>query len=228
MIEGKRVLALIPARGGSKRLAGKNVRPFAGAPLIAWTISAALDSHCVDRVILSSEDAGIISVARAHGCEVPFVRPAELATDAANSMDVVMHAIEQAGAGFDFLVLLQPTSPLRLAADIDACVQLCANAQAVISVTGLHKPPGFFGGRGANGGFVKRSFFDGPQTPCLINGAVYVARMEQLKRTGSFYDETTLAYVMPPERSLDIDDENEFVMAEALMRARQGQCGSPG
>jgi N-acylneuraminate cytidylyltransferase len=219
MIGGKRVLAVIPARGGSKRLAGKNLRPFAGSPLIAWTIRAALGARCIDRLILSSEDANIIGVARAYGCEAPFVRPAHLASDTADAMDVVMHAIEAEGEGFDFFVLLQPTSPLRLSADIDACVELCANASSVVAVTALPKPPAFFGSRDKAGRFVQSNFFSGSAAPCLINGAVYVSRVAQLRQTRSFYNEATLAHLMPPERSLDIDDEIDFVMAEALMLA---------
>lgn len=118
-IDKSKVLALITARGGSKGLPRKNVLQVAGRPLIAWTIEAALKSNIVDRVVLSSDDNEIIETAKSWGCSVPFRRPAHLANDTASSMQVVLHALEQL-PGFDYVILLQPTSPLRTASDIDA------------------------------------------------------------------------------------------------------------
>src|SRR5690242_2340813 len=108
MISSYSVLALIPARGGSKGVARKNVRDLAGRPMIAWTIEAAHGSRYVDRVVLSSDDEEIIKTARQHGCDVPFVRPPELATDEADSVSVVRHALSMLPEHHDFLVLLQP------------------------------------------------------------------------------------------------------------------------
>ena len=114
----------------------KNIRDAAGKPLIAWSIEAAKKSRYVDRLVLSSEDSAIIDVARTWGCEVPFVRPPELASDEADSMQVVRHAIDSLPERYDYLVLLQPTSPMRLAADIDVAIERCVNtgAQACVSV----------------------------------------------------------------------------------------------
>ena len=123
MIDGLSVLALVPARGGSKGLPGKNIRPAAGRPLLDYTVAAARSSACIDRVVLSSDDEAIMRVARASGCEVPFRRPAALATDEATSIDVVLHALDQLPP-HDLVVLLQPTSPLRTAADIDGACRL--------------------------------------------------------------------------------------------------------
>src|SRR5262245_25182815 len=125
MIDAKRVLGLITARGGSKGVPRKNVRPLGGKPLLAWTIEAARNAPVIDRLILSSDDAEIIEVARAWGCEVPFVRPPELATDTADSVEVVRHALSTLGEDYDYVVLLQPTSPLRTGEDIENCVRLC-------------------------------------------------------------------------------------------------------
>src|SRR5262249_30378594 len=115
MIGRYTVLAVIPARGGSKGVPQKNIRTVGGRPLIAWTIEAAKGSRYLDRVVLSSDDRKIIDVAESYGCDIPFVRPAELATDEADSMSVVRHAIASFNEHYDYLVLLQPTSPLRRA-----------------------------------------------------------------------------------------------------------------
>ena len=135
-------LALIPARGGSKGLPRKNVLPAGGKPLIAWTIEAALASACVDRVVLSSDDDEIMAVAEAYGCEVLFRRPPELSGDSASSLAVVSHALAQLPA-FDHVMLLQPTSPMRLASDIDAAFELMCSqgAQACVSVCPVEESP---------------------------------------------------------------------------------------
>ena len=135
MIGGQSVLGLIPARGGSKGVPGKNLRTVGGKPLIAWTVSAAHRAKTLDRVILSTDDAEIAEVARAYDCDVPFMRPAELATDDAAMLDVVRHAIRSLEETYDYVVLLQPTSPLRTAGDIDAAVELCHGDQAATCVS---------------------------------------------------------------------------------------------
>ena len=141
MIEGKTVLALIPARGGSKGLPRKNLLSAGGKPLIAWSIEAAKQSKYVDRVVLSSDDDEIISVAKKFGCDVPFVRPPELANDYASSYDVCVHALETLEEEFDILVMLQPTSPLRISHDIDQCVEFCLKAGSSISLVKVDKSP---------------------------------------------------------------------------------------
>jgi N-acylneuraminate cytidylyltransferase len=135
MIEGQSVLAVIPARGGSKGVPRKNLRDVAGRPLIAWTIAAARGSSHIDRLVLSSDDEEIMETARRHGCDVPFRRPAELATDEADSMAVVMHAVETLAERYDYVVLLQPTSPLRASADIDGAIATCLRHMAPSCVT---------------------------------------------------------------------------------------------
>lgn len=225
MIAGLRVLGLITARGGSKGLPGKNLRRVGGRSLIARTVEAARGTACLDRLILSSDDAEIISAAIAFGCEVPFIRPAHLSSDEARSIDVVRHALETLPEAYDLLVLLQPTSPLRTAEDIDAAVRLCveAGAPACVSVCPSDKPPqwtytlGAGGALGAvlpaAGGEARRQ--DLPSV-YAINGAVYVARVPWLLEHEGFVGPGTLGYVMPKARSIDIDDELDLVLAEAL------------
>lgn len=222
MIDGLSVLAVIPARGGSKGLPGKNIRLAAGRPLLDYTVAAARASRHVDRVVLSSDDEEIMRVARECGCEVPFRRPGELATDEAASIDVVLHALDQLPP-HDLVVLLQPTSPLRSAADIDgACRTLQQHgAPACVSVTAAEQSPYWMfrmneraelapllpAAERAVGQSNRRQ--DLPPV-FVLNGAVYVARCEWLKRERSFVAAGTVGYPMPAERSLDIDTPADF------------------
>lgn len=229
MDRGRRVLGLIAARGGSQGIPRKNLRDLAGKPMIAWTVEAARACRSIDRLILSSDDPEIIAVAQEWGCEAPFVRPPELATSEARSIDVIHHAMDQVGEGFDYLVLLQPTSPLRIAADIDDCVEACerSGAPACISVTPDPHSLGVLvtmneGGRLARlvdipaGGHRRQDMPAG----YVINGAVYVARWEWLRRAASFLGEGTIGRVMPRERSIDIDDPFDLEIAAFLLSRR--------
>jgi N-acylneuraminate cytidylyltransferase len=142
LIGGRSVLAIIPARGGSKGIKRKNLVDVGGRPLIVWTIAAALGSRHIDRVILSSDDEEIIAAAEAAGCEAPFRRPASLATDEAGSAEVVAHALARV-PGYALFVLLQPTSPLRTSGDIDAALELldASGADFCVSVTEAEDHP---------------------------------------------------------------------------------------
>lgn len=213
MIDGRRVLALIPARGGSKGLPGKNILCINERPLIDWTIVAAKAARCVDRLVLSSDDERIAACAREAGCEVPFIRPADLATDTTAMIDVVLHALDQL-PGYDYVVLLQPTSPLRIAADIDAaCLTLeSRRTPACVSVSLVDQSPYWMCQIAADGRVIplfgsemrgaRRQDLPAVYAP---NGAVYVADIAWLRRTRTFITDETVAYLMPPERSLDID-----------------------
>ncbi len=225
MLGDKRYLAVIPARAGSKGLPGKNLLPLGGKPLIAWSIEAALASCYLDQVIVSSEDAEILTTAREWGAATPFVRPAELAEDDTPGIDVVLHAC-QVLTGYDYVVLLQPTSPLRTAGDIDQAIERNeeCGAPACVSVTKADKSPYWM--YYLNDAGHMTPVMDVGQRPSLrqalpdahaLNGAVYVARIDWLCRTRSFLTPETVAYVMPRERSVDIDTDLDFKMAEALM-----------
>ena len=215
MIDGKTVLAIIPARGGSKGVPRKNLRDVAGKPLIAWTIEEAKKSGYIDRLVLSSDDAEIIEIAKTWGCEVPFVRPAELAQDESPGMDPVLHAISLL-PNYDIVVLLQTTSPLRIVADIDGCIRHCvtSGAKACVSVSEAEQSPYWMYTMGSEGQMQPLISTDKvvarrqelPQT-YILNGAVYVASCEWLLEHKSFVGKETLGFVMPNERSLDIDTE---------------------
>jgi CMP-N,N'-diacetyllegionaminic acid synthase len=230
MIDGLTVLALITARGGSKGLPGKNLRPLGGRPLVAWSVEQARAAALVDRVVISSDDPAIIAAADAAGCEAPFVRPAELAVDAASSVDVALHALAALEQPYDLLVLLQPTSPLRLAADIDACIRrvVVEGAPSCISVTPSAKSPYWMQTMDPDGRLSP--LLEAPASTrrqdlppvYLPNGAVYAVRVAWLRRHRAFVGTGSLGYVMPPERSVDIDTLLDFRLAEAILA--EGGC----
>jgi CMP-N-acetylneuraminic acid synthetase len=217
-------VALIPARGGSKGLPRKNVMELSGKPLIAWTIEAALATATPMRVIVSTDDAEIGNVASLGGAEVPFRRPDDLATDAATSLDVALHALSAIGADDDTVViLLQPTSPLRTAADIDAAMDLFlrGDADAVVSVVAVTHPPHWM--YRIVGGELQQYATDTvarrqDAAPLVqVNGAVYVTRAGVLRSERTFMPPRTAPYLMPPERSIDIDSQWDFRLAALLL-----------
>jgi CMP-N,N'-diacetyllegionaminic acid synthase len=229
MIEGKSVLAVVPARGGSKGLARKNTRLCAGKPLVAWSIEAATEARHVDRVILSSEDPEIIETARSRGCEVPFVRPLELAADTSSMVDVVLHALATLGTSYDYVVLLQPTSPLRVARDVDGCLEAAhlAASPSAVSVAEPAKSPYWMYTRDAVGLLsplfpteARANRRQDLPTVYALNGAVYAVSTVWFARTKAFVTSETVGYVMPPERSVDVDSALDFALCEALLVAR--------
>jgi CMP-N,N'-diacetyllegionaminic acid synthase len=226
---GARILGVIPARGGSKGLPRKNVLELGGKPLICWTIEAAQRSSLVERVVLSSDDEEIITIAREMGCDVPFVRPPHLATDEATAADVMAHCLDAVDAeehGFTHVVLLQPTSPLRQAEDIDGAILTCLSAHAplCVSVAPLGKNVSWL--MRLDGGGRMSSILDWAQLVSrrqdatslhVLNGAVYVARIDHFRTHQSFFGEGMVGYVMPPERSVDIDSELDLIVCDALL-----------
>lgn len=231
MIDGKTVLAIIPARGGSKGVPRKNIREVAGRPLIAWTIEEAKKSRYIDRLILSSDDAEIIRVAQSWGCDVPFVRPAALAQDETPGIDPVLHAMEEL-PDYEIVVLLQSTSPLRNVADIDGCIEYCITngANACVSITQAEQSP-YWMYTLASGGVMQpliqtKQIFDRRQDlpqVYILNGAVYVAHRDWLREHKTFMAEETLGFVMPQERSMDIDTELDLQVLNVYMK-RMEEC----
>ncbi|MGE7991589.1 cytidylyltransferase domain-containing protein [Pseudomonas sp. NPDC089554] len=223
MYSGHKILALITARGGSKGIPRKNVIDVAGKPLIGWTIEAARHSTLLDRLVLSSDDAEIISVAAQLGCEVPFVRDLSLAGDAASSVDVVIDCLQRLPE-YDYIVLLQPTSPLRTAEDIDEAVRLCIDAQApaCVSVCEVEESPFWMFSLSDNGvldPLLKSQYSRRQELPSIyrLNGAVYVAKTSWFIESRSFLSELTQGYIMPRERSLDIDTPDDLEKVRHFM-----------
>lgn len=226
MIYSKRVMAIIPARGGSKRLPRKNVLPLAGKPLIGWSIDAALNSQYVDHVFVSTDDEEIAEVARGFGIEVPELRPAELASDTASSASVLTYTVEKFGPQAEIIVLLQPTSPLRTAEHIDQALELFIAKQAlsVVSVTPCEHSPlwaNTLPDDHSMGTFLPSQAQARSQDlkPYYrLNGAVYALDADDLKRKGAIeYSERTFAYVMENRYSLDIDTQWDFDLTEFFM-----------
>jgi len=231
MYKNKKILAVITARGGSKGIPGKNIKPLAKRPLIYWTIMAARKSRYIDSLIVSTDSPKIAAVSEKYGSEVPFLRPARLATDTATSLDVLTHAVgylKKKGADFDAVVLLQPTSPLRRAEDIDKAVELLftKKAGAVVSVSEAPVSPLWMNTLPADGcmkDFLKRtSDRNRQELPVYyqLNGAVFAGFTDYIVKNKGFLGGRTFAYVMPKSRSVDIDDITDFRLAEALMRKR--------
>lgn len=225
MIEGQKILGIIPARGGSKTICRKNIKILAGKPLIAWTIEEAQKAQYIDRLILSSEDAEIIKVAKEWGCDVPFVRPAELAQDDTPGIEPVIHAINTIGEKYDYVVLLQPTSPLRTVNDIDGCIHSCIQEHALscVSISAVDKNPYWMYTVNEYQKLYplmqeRHSIMRRQDLPPVyaLNGAVYVAQTEYLLKGKSFISEETLAYIMPADRSCDIDTELDFLFCAFL------------
>jgi CMP-N,N'-diacetyllegionaminic acid synthase len=226
MYNDKTILAVVTARGGSKGLPRKNVREICGKPLIAWTIEAAKESKFIDRCILSSDDQEIIEIAKQYGCDVPFVRPADLAQDESNSIDVILHAIDNL-EHFHYIVLLQPTSPLRNSEDIDGCIELCVmrGAKAVVSVSIPEKSPFWMFEIDKETSKMRNILGDKItvrrqelQEIMALNGAVYIADCDWVKQSKSFFSPETLAHEMPKQRSFDIDTELDFNICQYLLK----------
>ena len=221
------LLALIPARGDSKGIPRKNIRPLCGKPLLHWTIGAALASACVDHVIVSTEDPEIAEVAKAGGAEVPFLRPADLATDTAPGIAPVLHALEQLPHVSDVL-LLQPTSPLRTSADIEAIVALRQQAgrKSAVSLMPSAKHPAWMYSLGQDQRLEPLLPLNGVHcrqelTPAyVLNGALYLASRDFLLEEEAFISPDTVGYVMPSERSVDIDTPLDWQWAEFLLEQK--------
>ncbi len=230
MYAKKRILAVITARSGSKGIPDKNIKHFAGKPLVYWTIKEALKSKYIDKLIASTDNQKIAAICRRFGAAAPFLRPNALAMDKANSMDALRHAYNFFKAKqeyFDLILLLQPTSPLRKTEDIDGAIKFLfeKKAKAVISVARAFISPLW----------VNKL----PQNKCMkdflakqaanknrqalpeyfqLNGAVYLGFSECVLKNNSFFGPRTFAYLMPRERSIDIDDMIDFKLAELLKK----------
>lgn len=226
-----RVLGLIPARGGSKGVPRKNIKPLAGKPLLAYTAEAALAARHLTRVMLSTEDEEIAAVGRTCGLDVPFLRPAELAQDTTPSLPVVQHALRwlrEQGETFDALCLLQPTNPLRRAADIDACLALFAAQQAdtvftVLRVPAEHNPHWVY--FKTDDGSLQLNTGEAAPIPRRQDlpiayhreGSVYVTRTEIVLEQNSLYGARVLGFEIDPAHSVNIDTLADWQRAEEML-----------
>lgn len=225
-----KILAIILARGGSKGVPRKNIRIISGKPLIFYSINAASKSKYVNEPVISTEDSEIESICNKYGSEV-IKRPEALAKDYSSTIEVILHALDylEKKESPDILVLLQPTSPLRTSIDIDNAIDIFINndCDSVISVSELDHSP-YWSLKLQNSylipSFGKEYFEKRRQDlPTLYspNGAIFISTPEYLRKHETFYSEKSLPYIMPPERSIDIDTELDFKLAELILKERK-------
>jgi CMP-N-acetylneuraminic acid synthetase len=233
--EAGKVLAVIPARGGSKGVVRKNIRPICGRPMIAYTIETALSArHLLHRVIVSTDDSEIAAIAREYGADVPFMRPAELAGDKVPTLPVLQHAVAsievQDDIKLDWVLLLQPTAPLRALEDIEASLKLACgnNCDSVISVVQVFAEHPILMKRIEEDQLLpycieekegtRRQDYQPPAY--MRNGAIYLTRRDVIMAEHSIWGRVIRPYVMPPERSVSIDSELELKLIELIMQER--------
>lgn len=230
-MEKVRNLAIIPARSGSKGLQNKNIKPLYGKPLMAYTIEAALESNIFDEVYVSTDSEEYAEIAREYGASVPFLRSEDNAGDNSSSWDVVNEALigyRQTDKTYDIVTLLQPTTPLRTAEDIKKAYELnkVKNADVVISVCELDHSPlwsNILPKDLSLDQFIRKEIYELPrqklQTYYRINGAIYMINEAYFQKNGvnGLYSESSYAYIMDRKHSIDIDNEDDFMLAEYYM-----------
>ena len=225
MYKDKTYLAIVPARGGSKRLPRKNILDLHNKPLIAWSIEAGLKSKYVDKVVVSSDDEDILKISKKNGADV-IKRPEELASDTATTFDAIKHTIDNM-QNYDFIVLLQPTSPLRNSMHIDEAIESLQNknADAIISVCETDHSPlwsNTLPSNGSLGGFIKDELSakrsQDLETYYRLNGAIYICKTDKLLEEKSFFiKENIFSYIMDRESSIDIDEKIDFDIAKVML-----------
>ncbi|QDM00880.1 acylneuraminate cytidylyltransferase family protein [Aliarcobacter butzleri] len=232
MYKDRTFLAIIPARGGSKGLPGKNIKELCGKPLISWSIEAGLKSKYLDEVMVTTDSKDIAYIAKQYGASVPFLRPDVLASDTATSFDAIKHTIEfyknELDKEFNYIVLLEPTSPLRRGSDIDTAIEQLFNSNAD-SIVGICRT------EDQNPAFLvfknEKDFISGYENHDIkvlrrqdikdvyfFEGTIYISKTDVLLNKKTFYHENTIGYVVPKYKSLEIDDIDDFIMVEAIMK----------
>ncbi|WP_292369167.1 cytidylyltransferase domain-containing protein [Methanoregula sp. UBA64] len=234
-----KILAIIPARGGSKGIPQKNIKLLLGKPLIVWTIEQALLSEYIDRVFVSTDDPEIASVARDAGADIPFLRPKEFAQDNSPTSDAVIHALdvfEKAGESFDIIVLLEPTSPLRENRDIDNAIESflrhSPDISSLVSVGEVHLENPYIMKTVENNCIVpllksEQVFFQRQQLPEIFfpYGVIYMSSVPAYRQWKTFYQNKTLAYKIARWQNYEIDDIYDFYCVEAIMKNSVKEAG---
>ena len=228
MFGKQKILALIPARGGSKGIKDKNIIPLAGKPLIAYSIEAAKKSKYIDSIVVTTDSERIAEVAKRYGARVPFLRPVELAADTSKTIDAVLHAIKtlrSMGENYDTLVLLQPTQPLRTTDDIDKAIELYyeSGENGLVSISTVDDSPLLIRSIGADGKLVnllsQNSTCRRQDMPNYykVNGCIYINKIDELNENTSFND-NRIPFIMDKEHSIDIDEMSDLWMAECYLK----------
>jgi CMP-N,N'-diacetyllegionaminic acid synthase len=239
MLNNKRILAIVPARAGSKGLPDKNIKNLGGKPLLAWPIIAALQSRYVDNVVLSTDSESYAKIGESYGAATPFLRPDHLASDKASSIDVIIHVLDYLAANndkYDYVLLLEPTSPLTEAADIDNAIALLdsaeGNATSVIGVSLMETQHPAFSVKRNDEGFIAplsgSSFQSMPRRQDLhpvyaLDGSLYLSSVEAMYNEKNFCHKKTIGMVFDRYKSLEVDDLLDFVCIEAVLKHRGHQ-----
>lgn len=228
MFGKQKILALIPARGGSKGIKDKNIIPLAGKPLIAYSIEAAKKSKYIDSIVVTTDSEKIAEVAKRYGARVPFLRPVELAADTSKTIDAVLHAIKtlkSMGENYDTLVLLQPTQPLRTTDDIGKAIELYYEdgENGLVSISPVDDSPLLIRSIGADGKLLnllsQNSTCRRQDMPNYykVNGCIYINKIDELNENTSFND-NKVPFIMDKEHSIDIDEMTDLWMAECYLK----------
>ena len=234
MYKDKKILGLIPARGGSKGLPRKNLIKLCGKPLLGWPIGTAKKSKYVDKIVVSTDDSEIAEKAIILGAEIPFIRPSKLATDTAKSSSVIEHAIlffKNKGEIFDYLLLLEPTSPLTEAQDVDRAIQILDEkrkiADSIVGVSRVEATHHEFTVTISEDGLIRplsaSQFLDIRRRQDIselyfVEGSLYISDTEVFLQKKSFYHNRTLPYIVPKWKAIEVDDIVDFICIEAIMK----------
>ena len=224
MFKKNKILAIIPARKGSKRIPNKNLKKFNGKPLIYWSIKAAHESKYIDKVIVSTDSKLIREISIKHGSDVPFLRPKEISTSTSKSSDVIIHALNNIN-GYDYIIYLQPTSPLRDKKDIDDSIKLGVNnnVKSLASFShSLHHDPNIIFEFDKNKKKIKKTNFSKSENKrssyYVLNGAIFLLKASWFKDNKKFIYKGTFPFIMDQKKSVDIDNSYDFEIAEYLMK----------
>ena len=228
----QKILALIPARGGSKGIPKKNIKPLLGKPLIIWTIEQAQKSKYISRVFVSTEDKEIATIAEQGGVEVPFLRPEDLAQDKSQITDAIIHTLdtfEKMGEYYDIIIVLEPTSPLRKKDDIDNAIETflhnSSDSDSLVSVGEIHLENPYIMKTIKNNHVIpfinnKQKFYQRQQLPTIYfpYGVIYLSTVQAIRKCGTFYQETTIPYKIERWQNYEIDDIYDFYCVETILR----------
>ncbi|MCS7244076.1 MAG: acylneuraminate cytidylyltransferase family protein [Candidatus Calescibacterium sp.] len=223
MIDNKKILCIIPARGGSKRLPRKNVKPLLGKPLISWTIEQAKRSKYIDRIIVSTEDEEIAKISEQHGIYIPFLRPVELAQDNTPTINVIEHVINKLEKKPDIIVLLEPTSPIRKKTDVDNMIHKLLERyddfDSIVSIGEIHlEKPNL--ALKIQGEYIKKYIDDLPtnEKSFFPYGVSYISKTSTLLQQKTFLQKRTTFYILERYQCYEIDDIYDFICIESIMK----------
>jgi len=218
MLNNKTFLGVIVARENSKRLKKKNLKFLLGKPLVYYTIKAAKNSHFLDRVILSSESKNILKVARKFNCEIPFVRPKYLSNDNVGAAEVAHHAIKKINKKYDYIVLLQPTSPLRRSDDIDKAIIKIVIKEGISLISVYRSKIQQKFPISINKNLIKKVKKNSKNNNYYLNGAIYICDTNYFIKKKNFYSKKSIPFFMPKRRSVDIDNAKDFNQAKNYLK----------